>query len=103
LFFVKNNLKASEREMLNQTNQTENKLAPNQFVENEIVFEKVTINLPVSVVDYYRAMAHFQDTTELTLIENDLVEKLEADFEGRKGPDWKQMFNLYPALEALKK
>ncbi len=80
-------------------NQTEKKLAPTQFVENEIVYEKVTLNLPKNIVDYYSAMAPFQNTNELTLIENDIVEKLNADFEGREGPDWKKIFNLYPALE----
>jgi hypothetical protein len=44
-------------------------------------------------------MAPFKNTNELTLIENDIVEKLNADFEGREGPDWKKIFNLYPALE----
>lgn len=73
-----------------------------QEKEKEIEFENVTINLPKSVVDYYRAMAHFQSKTELTLIEQDIIEKLEADFNRRQGPDWKKMFNFYPAFEALK-
>jgi len=73
-----------------------------QETKKEIEFENVTINLPKSIVDYYRAMAHFQNITELTLIEHDIIKKLEADFEGRVGPDWKKLFNLYPALEALK-
>jgi hypothetical protein len=78
-------------------NQKEIELAPEQFK----IYEKVTINLPKSIVEYYRAMAHFQETTEVNLIEQDLVEKLEADFEGRTGPEWKKLFNLYPAYEKL--
>jgi hypothetical protein len=89
--------------MLNQTNQDKNELSPNEFKDEKtgLVFEKVTLNLPKNIVDYYRMLAHFQNPTELTLIENDIGEKLEADFEGRVGPDWKQIFRLYPALKKL--
>jgi hypothetical protein len=63
------------------------KMLTNQKPKKEIEFENVTINLPKNIVDYYRAIAHFQDTTELALIKNDIIEKLEADFKGRQGPD----------------
>ena len=84
--------------------QKEIELAPGQFKDEktDVIYEKVTINLPVSVVDYYRAMAHFQNTIELTLIENDIILKLETDFAKRDGPDWKKLFNLYPALDKYK-
>lgn len=71
-----------QRKMLNQTkNETQE-------------MEKITINLPKNIIEYYRVIAHFQETTETNLIEEDLIEKLEADLEGRSGPDWKKMFNL---------
>ena len=88
--------------MLNQKiNQSE--LSENQFKDEKtgLTYEKVEIKLPVNVVDYYRAMAPFQNTNECSLIASDVLEKLEADFEGRLAPDWKQMFNLYPAFEKL--
>jgi hypothetical protein len=91
--------------MLKQETQKEIELAPGQFKDEKtgIIFEKVTLNLPVNVVDYYRMLAHFNNTyeQETDMIVSDLIEKLEADFEGRTGPDWKAIFNLYPALEKL--
>ena len=89
--------------MLEQKEKNEIELSPHEFKDEKtgLTYQKVTLNLPKAIVDYYRMLAHFQDTTELTLIENDIAEKLEADFEGRTGPDWKKIFNLYPALEKL--
>ena len=52
--------------MLKQKTQKEIELAPGQFKDEKtgIIFEKVTINLPVNVVDYYRMLAHFNNTYE---------------------------------------
>lgn len=78
--------------MLNPTNVNNNE-------QKTIIFEKVTISLPKNVVDYYRMIAHFQDTTELNLIESDLMEKLSADLEGRLPQDWIEVLGLSEALK----
>jgi hypothetical protein len=94
-----------EKKMLNQTktNQKENELSENQFIEETtgLIFEKVTINLPSSIVNYYRIMAHFQKATEQDMISNSIVDNLNAELNSRSSEDWKQTLNLTSTLKKL--
>jgi hypothetical protein len=91
--------------MLNQTNQTKNELSENQFVDQKtgLTYEKVTINLPSSIVDFYRMIAHFNNKTglETDLIAGDIIEKLNADLEGMTPVDFKETLNLTETMQKL--
>jgi hypothetical protein len=74
--------------------------------ENGLTYERVTIELPKNVVNYYRALAYLQDKTEpmeQVLIAEDVIEHVESQLNGITPEDAKELFNLTPVFKALNK
>jgi hypothetical protein len=66
------------------------------FEENGIIYERLSIDLPQTIVNLYRYRAHSQgkDDFVTALIAFDLVNGLSAEVEGMTAENFKSMFNL---------
>lgn len=87
-------------ETKNQNQQSEQPI--NQlFEENGVQFEKVIIDLPKKILDFYRLQCFLNnlpfDAAE-TLIAIDVSKNIETMVEGSTAQDWTKFFNLQDAF-----
>lgn len=74
----------------------------NRLTEFEnIQREQVTLALPKPIVDYYRCIAQVQKKPVGVLMAYDLVDNLDAEFEGRNSESWKDLFGVGSAINAV--
>ncbi len=71
-----------------------------EFEENGILYEQLMIDLPKTVVNFYRYMAHTKGKDGLmeTFVSFDLIDHLNAQIQGITPENLKELFNLNPAL-----
>lgn len=91
-------------------NQSENKTQKNQrnvepiiFEENGVTYERLSIDLPKTIVDFYRYKAHAKGLADLaeSLIFFDITDHLYAEIEGNSSDAWKELFNLASAFDGM--
>ncbi len=78
----------------------EGKDDPLTFKENGVTYERLSIDLPRTVVDFYRYMAHSKGKEDLmeTLITFDLIDHLNAQIQGITPESLKEFFSLDAGL-----
>jgi hypothetical protein len=69
------------------------------FEEKGLTWERIHIEPPQKVVNYYRYLADVRGKQPETLMVEDLLDKLNADIEGHDPNQWKEKFGLKEALE----
>jgi hypothetical protein len=81
----------------------EDKGEPMTFEENGVVYERLSIDLPKNIVNFYRYKAHAKGIGDLTenLITFDIADHLYAEIEGNSSDDWKELFNLGLAFDGM--
>jgi hypothetical protein len=79
------------------------KKGPVTFEENSIVYERVTIDLPQSIADFYKFKAHVANKDGFfgILIAFDVVDNLRWQVEGITPESYKEMFNLGSAFSEM--
>ena len=73
---------------------------PVTYEENGVTYERLVIDLPKTVADFYRYMAHAKGKDGLmeTFVSFDLIDHLNAQIQGITPENLKKIFNLNPAL-----
>jgi hypothetical protein len=76
---------------------------PMTFEENGVVYERLSIDLPKNIVNFYRYKAHAKGLDNLVenLISFDISDHLHAEIEGNSSDDWKELFNLASAFDGM--
>ena len=89
-------------QLLNEMLQRET-IENQEFEENGVIYEGMTIDLPKQIADYYRLKAHLKGMDDLveTLIAYDICDNLHAEIESMDPTNFKEMFNLSPALDVM--
>ena len=75
---------------------TEAKREPRTFEENGVVYERLLIDLPRNIVNFYRYQAHAKDLNDHieTFIAFAVCENLKTTIDRNLPNDWKELFNL---------
>jgi hypothetical protein len=78
----------------------EDKGAPFIYEENGVTYEVLSIDLPRTVIDFYRYMAHSKGKDDLmeTLITFDLIDHLNSQIQGITPEALRDLFNLDSGL-----
>lgn len=75
----------------------------NTYEENGTINEKVTIDLPKQIVDFYRWQAYLKGIPDLpeSLIAFDVADHLDEEIESKSPDDWRKTFKLNEAFAAV--
>lgn len=92
-----------ENQSENKTTKPQRKDEPITFEENGVTYERLLIDLPQNIVNFYRYKAHAKGLSDLieSLIAFDITDHLYAEIEGNSSDDWKELFNLGPAFDGM--
>jgi|GEM_PF-5652277 hypothetical protein len=75
----------------------------NDFEENGVKYERMVLEVPKPLAEYYHIMAHLKgiDNKTETLMLFDLTDYVRSKFDGITPEDAKELFNIGPTIELV--
>lgn len=75
------------------------------FEENGVIYERLMLDIPKAIADFYRCKAFVQGKQELveTFISLDVCQKVKDEIDNCTPETWREMFNLGPVFTDMGK